>query len=148
MATLKVTIKEELVLNGKDMGNENFLSISGVNSAEHKILSVGDTDQTILLFAASGSPAAGTYIDDTLKHLRLTNLDTQYYTQLRIVDSASSNQYYVKLEPGETFILGNSKTYADATGTSHTGTISNIDAVYAKAESGQTCEIEMFIATT
>ena len=40
MATLKVTIKEELVLNGKDMGNENFLSIAGVNKAEHRVIDV------------------------------------------------------------------------------------------------------------
>ena len=145
MATLKVTIKEELILNGKDMGNENFLSISGVNSAEHRIIDVEATEQSILLFGSA--VAAGTYADSTLKHLRLTNLDDTNFIQIRVVNSADGQQYYAKIEPGETFILGNSQMYADATGTSSTGTIANIDAIHAKADTAA-CELEIFIATT
>ena len=145
MATLKVTIKEELVLNGKDMGNENFLSIAGINSAEHRIIDVETTEQSILLFGSA--VAAGTYADATLKHLRLTNLDNTNYVQIRVVNSSDGQQYYVKVEPGETFILGNSEMYADATGTSDIGTIANIDAIHAKANTAP-CELEIFIATT
>lgn len=145
MATLKVTIKEELVLNGKDMGNENFLSISGINNAEHRIIDVSTTEQSILLF--STAVAAGTYVDDTIKHLRLTNLDAGNYIQIRLVNSADGQQYYTKIEAGETFILGNSKMYADATGSSSSEAFTNIDAIYAKADT-TTCELEMFIATS
>ena len=143
MATLKVTIKEELILNGKDMGNENFLSISGVNSAEHRIVEVATAEQSILLF--DSAVAAGTYADSTLKHLRLTNLDDTNFIQIRIV--ASSKQYYAKIEPGETFILGNSEMYADATGSSSSEAFVNIDAIHAKANTAA-CELEVFIATT
>tara|TARA_X000001388_G_C2221831_1_gene119568 strand:- start:161 stop:592 length:432 start_codon:yes stop_codon:yes gene_type:complete len=143
MATLKVTIKEELILNGKDMGNENFLSISGITSAEHRIVEVATAEQSILLF--DSAVAAGTLKDSTLKHLRLTNLDDTNFIQIRIVKSGQ--QYYAKVEPGETFILGNSEMYADATGTSSTGTIANIDAIHAKANTAA-CELEVFTATT
>lgn len=143
MATLKVTVKEELVLNGKDMGNENFLSISGINSAEHRIIDVATAEQSILLF--DSAVAAGTYADSTLKHLRITNLDSTNFVQLRFV--SSGQQYYAKVEPGETFILGNSEMYADATGTSSSGTFGNIDAIHAKANTAA-CELEVFIATT
>jgi hypothetical protein len=143
MATLKVTIKEELILNGKDMGNENFLSISGITSAEHRIVEVATSEQSILLF--DSAVAAGTLKDSTLKHLRLTNLDDTNFIQIRIVKSGQ--QYYAKVEPGETFILGNSEMYADATGTSSTGTIANIDAIHAKAITAA-CELEVFTATT
>jgi len=143
MATLKVTIKEELILNGKDMGNENFLSISGVNSAEHRIIDVATAEQSILLFDTA--VAAGTYADSTLKHLRITNLDGTNFVQLRFVRSAQ--QYYAKVEPGETFILGNSEMYADATGTSSSEAFGNIDAIHAKANTAA-CELEVFIATT
>lgn len=143
MATLKVTIKEELILNGKDMGNENFLSISGITSAEHRIVEVATSEQSILLF--DSAVAAGTLKDSTLKHLRLTNLDDTNFIQIRIVKSGQ--QYYAKVEPGETFILGNSEMYADATGTSSTGTIANIDAIHAKANTAA-CELEVFTATT
>ena len=97
MATLKVTIKEELILNGKDMGNENFLSISGITSAEHRIVEVATGEQSILLF--DSAVAAGTLKDSTLKHLRLTNLDDTNFIQIRVVKSGQ--QYYAKIEPGD-----------------------------------------------
>jgi len=145
MATLKVTIKEELVLNGKDMGNENFLSVAGINKAEHRIIDVATTEQSVILF--DSALAAGTYVDGSIKHLRFTNLDDTNYIQLRVVNSVDGQQYYTKLEAGETFILGNSQMYADATGTSSVGTIAAVDAIYAKANTAA-CELEMFIATT
>lgn len=143
MATLKVTIKEELILNGKDMGNENFLSISGITSAEHRIVEVATGEQSILLF--DSAVAAGTLKDSTLKHLRLTNLDDTNFIQIRVVKSGQ--QYYAKIEPGETFILGNSEMYADATGTSGSESFVNIDAIHAKANTAA-CELEVFTATT
>jgi hypothetical protein len=144
MAVLKVTVKEELVLNGKDMGNENFLSISGVENAEHRIVSVGTSEQSILLFGSALS--AGTVKDATVKHLRLTNLDSTNKIIIRVEDSSTPGQYYVDLEPGETFILGNSVMYADNANSSGE-TLVAIDAIYATADSASS-DLEMFIATT
>ena len=144
MAVLKVTVKEELVLNGKDMGNENFLSISGVENAEHRIVSVDTSEQSILLFGAS--LAAGTIADSTIKHLRLTNLDSTNKITLRVEESATPGQYYVDLEAGETFILGNSLMYADSANNPGE-TLVNIDAIYATSNSAA-CDLEMFVATT
>jgi hypothetical protein len=143
MAVLKVTVKEELVLNGKDMGNENFLSISGVENAEHRIVSVGTSEQSILLFGSALS--AGTVKDATVKHLRLTNLDSTNKIIIRVEDSSTPGQYYVDLEPGETFILGNSVMYADNANSSGE-TLVAIDAIYATADSASS-DLEMFIAT-
>jgi hypothetical protein len=144
MAVLKVTVKEELVLNGKDMGNENFLSISGVENAEHRIVSVGTSEQSILLFGSALS--AGTVKDATIKHLRLTNLDSSNKITLRIEEAATPGQYYVDLEAGETFILGNSVMYADNTNNAGE-TLVAIDAIYATADTAIS-DLEMFIATT
>lgn len=144
MAVLKVTVKEELVLNGKDMGNENFLSISGVENAEHRIVSVGTSEQSILLFGSALS--AGTVKDATIKHLRLTNLDSSNKITLRIEEAATPGQYYVDLEAGETFILGNSVMYADNTNNAGE-TLVDIDAIYAISSSAIS-DLEMFIATT
>jgi hypothetical protein len=144
MAVLKVTVKEELVLNGKDMGNENFLSISGIENAEHRIVSVGTSEQSILLFGAALS--AGTVKDATIKHLRLTNLDSSNKITLRIEEAATPGQYYVDLEAGETFILGNSVMYADNTNNAGE-TLVAIDAIYATADTAIS-DLEMFIATT
>jgi len=159
MATLKVTIKEELVLNGKDVGNNNYIAISGINNAEHKILLVGTAEQSVLLFAASGSPAAGTIIDDTLRYLRFTNLDSNNNIQLRFSEGTdpTSQQYAVVVEPGESYILGNDDMYGESTtatdnpssllGPAVNAALANIDAIYAMAV-GAECELEMFLATT
>ena len=70
MATLKVTVKEELVLNGKDVGNSNFIAIAGVNNAEHRVVTLpNNSEQSILLFDAT-AVSAGTIVDNTLKYLR------------------------------------------------------------------------------
>lgn len=155
MATLKVTIKEEIVLNGKDMGNENFLSISGVTSAEHRIVTLPqDSEQSVLLFDAS-NVSAGTIKDDTLRHLRFTNLDASNNIQLRFAEA--DRQYAVLLEPGESYILGNDDMYGESTTvtdnpnldnatTINSGRV-NIDSINAMAI-GADCELEMFIATT
>ena len=144
MAVLKVTIKEELVLNGKDMGNENFLSITGVNNAEHRVVSVDTSEQSLLLFDTAIS--AGTLEEGTLKHLRLTNLDTTYKVILRIEDSTGNlGQAIFEIEPGESFIMGNDRLFADNTNTS--ASLVNIDAIYVKADTSS-CELEMFVATT
>ena len=143
MATLKVTIKEELVLNGKDVGNDNFIAIPSVTNADHRVFTCGTTEQSVLLFDAA--VAAGTIKDNTLKYLRVTNLDSSSNVQLRIVGVAS--QYYAIIEPGESFILGNDDMYADATGTSASATAINIDSIHAKAVTTE-CEVEIFAATS
>ena len=157
MATLKVTIKEELVLNSKDVGNSNFSSISGINNAEHRVVTLPqDSEQSVLLFDPT-SISAGTIIDNTLKYLRFTNLDNDNNIQVRFVTDNDGDQYAVLIEPGESYILGNDDMFAESTTATENPTLDNattinsallnIDAVYAMAV-GSACELEMFLATT
>jgi hypothetical protein len=159
MATLKVTIKEELVLNGKDVGNSNYIAIAGVNNAEHRVVTLPqDSEQSVLLFHPTAI-SAGTIIDDSLKYLRFTNLDDSNNVQLRIIqgDDPSSQQYAVVVEPGESYILGNDDMYGESTtatdnpssllGPAVNSALANIDAIYAMAV-GADCELEMFLATS
>lgn len=159
MATLKVTIKEELVLNGKDVGNSNYIAISGVNNAEHRVVTLpNNSEQSILLFDAT-SVSAGTIVDNTLRYLRFTNLDSLNNIQIRISEGSGANQqqYAVVVEPGESYTLGNDDMYGESTSTNDNPTagvgsavnaaLANIDAIYAMAV-GSDCELEMFLATT
>jgi hypothetical protein len=159
MATLKVTIKEELVLNGKDVGNSNYIAIAGVNNAEHRVVTLPqDSEQSILLFHPTAI-SAGTIIDDSLKYLRLTNLDQDNNIQVRIIEGTDPNsqQYAVVVEPGESYILGNDDMYGESTtatdnpnslaGAAVNAALANIDAIYAMAV-GSDCELEMFLATS
>lgn len=157
MATLKLTIKEELVLNGKDIGNSNYIAISGVNNAEHRVVTLpASSEQSVLLFDAS-NVSAGTIKDNTLKYLRFTNLDASNNVQLRFVTDSNGDQYAVIVEPGESYILGNDDMFAESTTVTDNPTLDNastinsgllnIDAIYAMAV-GSDCDLEMFLATS
>ena len=54
MATLDVTIKESVTLNGKDRGSENVLSITSVNEVLHRIVTCpANEDTTVALFKSA-----------------------------------------------------------------------------------------------
>lgn len=159
MATLKLTIKEELVLNGKDVGNSNYIAIPGVNNAEHRVVTLPqDSEQSVLLFHPTAI-SAGTIIDDSLRYLRFTNLDPDNNIQLRFISGTdpSSQQYAVIVEPGESYVLGNDDMYGESTtatdnptslaGAAVNAALVNIDSIYAMAV-GADCELEMFLATS
>lgn len=140
MATLTVSIKEELTLNGVDQGGEYVMSET-VTQCYKRIITCTTTEQSVLLFAAAD--AAGTLKDATADYIRITNLDSTNFVQLRVVGGTS--QYYVKLEAGDSWIGGNSLMYADATGTSATESFIPIDAIYADADTAS-CDVEIFAA--
>ena len=76
MATLKVTLKEELILNGKNVGNENFLSVPGVTQSFGRIVTLpnGGT-ATVAVIKAAVTTSAGAIDDGDVKYIRITNLD-------------------------------------------------------------------------
>ena len=141
MATLTVTIKEELTLNGIPQGGEVVNTTNSVSQVYKRIMTCTTTEQSVLLFNAAD--AAGTLKDATADYIRITHTGTSNTVQLRIVGGAS--QYYVKLEAGDSYILGNSLMYADATGTSAGESHINIDAIYADAVGGDVV-VEIFAA--
>jgi len=140
MATLTVSIKEDLNLNGTEYGGEYVMSET-VTQVYKRIINCTATEQSVLLFDAAD--AAGTLKDATVDYLRITNLDASADVQLRIV--GASTQYYVKLEAGDSWMLGNSLMYADATGTGATESTIAIDTIYADVSSG-TADVEIFAA--
>ena len=142
MATLTVSIKEDLTLNGKEQGGEFVMSTS-VTQCYKRIITATTTAQSVLLFAAAD--AAGTLKDATADYIRITNLDPTNFVMLRIVGAAT--QYWVKLEAGDSWVGGNSLMYADATGTAvaASGSFIPIDTIYADADTGS-CNLEIFAA--
>jgi len=101
--------------------------------------------------------SAGTIVDDTLRYLRFTNLDSSNNIQLRFVTDSDGDQYAVIVEPGESYMLGNDDMFAESTTVTDNPTLDNAstinsgllntDAIYAMAV-GADCELEMFLATT
>ena len=140
MPTLNVTIKEELTLNGSDKGAINTVA-STVNQLDHRILNVlHSAEQSVLLFGAA--VAAGTIKDATLKYLRITNLDPTNFVTLRV--AGASEEYFVKVEALDSFILNNSLMDANAAG-SATVSLAAIDEIKVQADTA-TCSIEIYAA--
>ncbi len=140
MATLTVTITEAVTLNGASRGSTNTHTET-VTQIDHRIVScLHSAEQTVLLF--DSAVAAGTIKDGTLDYLRLTNLDSSNFVTVRI--RGNNEEYFVKLEAGDSFILNNQSMDANAAGGASVS-LANIDSVGIQADTA-TCDVEVFAA--
>tara|TARA_R100001460_G_scaffold10094_10_gene23926 strand:- start:7945 stop:8370 length:426 start_codon:yes stop_codon:yes gene_type:complete len=140
MATLTVTITEAVSLNGASRGSTNTHTET-VTQIDHRIVScLHSAEQTVLLF--DSAVAAGTIKDGTLDYLRLTNLDSSNFVTVRV--RGNNEEYFVKLEAGDSFILNNQSMDANAAGGASVS-LANIDSVAIQADTA-TCDVEVFAA--
>tara|TARA_A100001201_G_scaffold136719_1_gene125947 strand:+ start:181 stop:606 length:426 start_codon:yes stop_codon:yes gene_type:complete len=140
MATLTVTITEAVTLNGASRGSTNTHTET-VTQIDHRIVScLHSAEQTVLLF--DSAVAAGTIKDGTLDYLRLTNLDSSNFVTVRI--RGNNEEYFVKLEAGDSFILNNQSMDANAAGGASVS-LANIDSIAIQADTA-TCDVEVFAA--
>lgn len=129
MAVLTVTIKEEVTLNGSLKTFENVHSET-VEDIFHRIYGVLHSAESELLNFASAD-AGGVFSDSDLDYLRITNLDSTNFVTLRVL--GSNEEYFVKIEAGDSFILNNSVVDANATG-SQSFSSGNIESIKAQAD--------------
>lgn len=144
MADLTLTITEAVTLNGTSHGASNAQTITGVTDVLHRIVDVPTSGYIDLVnFATSASGVA--IADGTVKHLRITNLDSTNFLTLRVRET-SVQEYFVKVEPKDSFILGNSVVDANDSGTGAAVSFTNIDQIEALADTASV-EVEIFIAS-
>lgn len=138
MATLTVTITEAVTLNGASRGSTNTHTET-VTQIDHRIVTcLHSAEQTVVLF--DSAVAAGTIKDGTIDYLRMTNLDSTNFVTVRV--SGNNEEYFVKLEAGDSFILNNSVMDANAAGGASVS-LANIDSIGIQADSGP-CDVEIF----
>ena len=119
MANLKVTIREELILNGYDQGAKNTLTISDVDEVFKRIVTCpANNETTVARFRSSVGNASGTATFDSaldvqdVKYVRLTNLDSSNSLTLSLQvevgedDSGADTSASVLVEAGKSFIMG------------------------------------------
>jgi len=149
MATMTVTIQEELTINGKDRGNTNSISIDSVTETFNRVLTITNTEQTVLEFQAT-NPSGGSLVDTTMQYLRITNLDSSNTVDLRIQDTANTKEYFVQLGASESFILFNDKMDCDSAAVDTTISLSQIEKISADCTGtgGETADIELFAVAT
>ena len=117
MATLKFSIKEELVLNGANRGSENVISITGVTQSFHRIVTCPlNEDTTVATFRDKVSTSATAPVDGALdledvKYIRVTNLDATNPVNLSLQiaggeEGVANMSTTILLAAGRTFIMG------------------------------------------
>lgn len=141
MATLTVTIKEEVVLNDTEHGSETVFSDTSIDQFFERIVKCPHTSETTLM--AFGTAAGGsTFVDTSCEYLRITNNDATNFVTLRIL--GNSEEYFVKVEPKGSYLLFNDQMDANASG-SATASLANIDEIKAQADTA-TCRVAVFAA--
>jgi hypothetical protein len=140
MADLTITITEAVTLNGASRGSTNTHTET-VTQIDHRIVTcLHSAEQTVVLF--DSAVAAGTITDAPFDYLRLTNLDNTNFVTVRV--RGNSEEYFVKLEAGDSFMLHNSVMDANATGGASVS-LANIDSIGIQADTAS-CDVEIFAA--
>ena len=155
-ATLKVTIKEEITLNGSRQDAENILRVPDINEIYKRIITCPANSETTLAHFHS-SVADGTLapldIDD-VKYIRLTNLDSSTGVTLSLQsdvgedDSAADESASLLIEAGKSFIMGSPN---DGIGISDADANLVTDLVDVESlvifTGGSAVDVEVFIAS-
>jgi len=111
MATLNVTITEELTLNAADRGSTNTLAIASVTQVYHRIVTCpADVDTTIATFQAATSTTDNALNIADAKYLRVTNLGAQPVNlSLQVAggeDGTANMSTTILLAAGRSYVMG------------------------------------------
>ena len=151
-STLKVTIREDIKLNGVDQGGVTTLSIGSINEISKRIVTVTTTESTIATFSAAVA-SAGHYVAADARYIRFTNLDDTNFITLTFRNQ-DNDEVAIKLDAGQSFVwcgdnstgmedVFNATQDADAASDTAFGSLTNIQA---DANTGS-CDLEMFVAS-
>ena len=152
MATLTVTLQEDLVLNASQVGGTITKEITGINESSKRMLTITTNEAVIATFSgAVGS--AGHFNDGNVRYMRFTNKDDTNFITLTFRNQ-DNDEAAIKLDFGQSFIWNgdvngglvdvlNATQDADAASDTAFGSLTNIQA---DAEAS-TVQIEMFVAS-
>ena len=103
MATLTVTHKEDITLNGQQFGGTNIKTFSSINEISKRILTITTTECVIGTFSAAAA-SAGHFIAADVRYIRFTNQDTTNFNTLTFRNQ-DNDEVAIKLDAGQSFIL-------------------------------------------
>ena len=112
MATLNVTITEELTLNGADRGSTNTLSVASVTQVYHRIVTCpSGSDTTVATFQTATSTSDNAIDLEDAKYIRVTNLDGSNPVNLSLQvaggeDGTANMSATILLSAGTSFMMG------------------------------------------
>ena len=158
-ADLKVKITEEVILNGKDQGGTTELTIGSIANAVKRIVNIGTDEIGLLGFGTdyntelSKTYLAGQFDEDTVRYIRITNLDDTNHIAL-ILKNENNDEFGVKVDKGCSFIYGvdldggvvDTMDSADAAGITPDSFGDLVDITCTANTAA--CDVEVFVAST
>jgi 2,4-dienoyl-CoA reductase-like NADH-dependent reductase (Old Yellow Enzyme family) len=160
MANLKLTIREELTLNGYDQGATNSLTISGINELSKRIVTATTTEAGLLGFLSALSSVgvtankvgylAGILDDGDVRYIRITNLDDSNHITLTFRDE-DNTEFRMKVDAGHSFIYpgDNSGGVVDtmkAAGSALASGLADLVDITVDADTAS-CDVEVYVAS-
>ena len=160
MADLKVTTREELILNGYDQGATNTLTISGINELSKRIVTATTTEAGLLGFLSALSNVgvtankvgylAGILDDGDVRYIRITNLDDSNHITLTFRDE-DNTEFRMKVDAGHSFIYpgDNSGGVVDtmkAAGSALASGLADLVDITVDAVTAS-CDVEVYVAS-
>jgi hypothetical protein len=108
MATLKVKIQEDIILDNQNYGSRRTLEIASIDEFEKRIVTCPASTATTLIAFADAITGTSVKIDtqDT-KYIRITNLDSSNSIEISVIGENSN--YQVRLDAGNSHILGSAE---------------------------------------
>ena len=147
MATLKVKIQEDIVLDNQDYSSKRILEISSIDEVMKRIVTCAASQTTtIAVFNSNAYGAAGAVDIEDSKYIRITNLDSSNAVELAVVGAATL--YQVNLAAGQSHILGSADglMLSEADTSPSFGTVADLGSIQVNP-GGNAVDVELFIAS-
>jgi|TARA_R110002020_G_scaffold150859_1_gene327760 hypothetical protein len=156
-STMKVTISENITLNGRQQGGSQIFNIASINEIFKRIVTCpANQDTTVALFQSAVSDDIESLGLDTqdVKYIRVTNLDDTNAINLSLQldagedDSAADESATISLAAGQSYVMGTSH---DSVAVSDAN--ANINATLHDLESilidpvANAVDVEIFVAS-
>jgi len=142
-ATLTVSISEQINLNGQPINSKNDLTIASIASIDKRIVTIPYTSEVTVVDFAS-AVAAGTFVNTSVKYVRITNKDTVNYARIR-VKKTGSDTFDTQLDAGKSMMMGNVKESVSATAAAFVN-FTTFNSITAQAYTAAV-DIEVFVAS-
>ena len=148
-ATLTVTLREQILLNGVEQGGSVTLTIPSINEISKRIVTATTTEAVIAWFGTAMN--GGTFIETDVRYIRIANLDDTNHVALTFRNE-DNDEVGVKLDKGEVFIYnadlsGGVVDTMEAAATAITpDSFADLVDITAKANSASV-DLEIFIAS-
>jgi len=147
MATLKVKIQEDIILDNQNYGSKRTLEISNITDIYKRIVTCPASNTTTVVTFADNVYDANSNLDaQNSKYIRITNLDSSNSVEIAVVGAATL--YQVTLAAGQSHVLGSADglMLAEADTSPSFGTMADISSLQVNPGSNAV-SVEVFIAS-